>query len=61
VASWQLLAGASASSLSVVGAVPRSGFETTLTTPAAPVVEVRALSASGKVLASSRALAPAAG
>jgi hypothetical protein len=61
VTSWQLLAGPSASSLSVVGAVPRSGFETTLTTPAAAVVEVRALSASGKVLASSRALAPTAG
>ena len=61
VASWQLLAGASASSLSVVGAVARSGFETTLTTPAAPFVEVRALSASGKVLATSKALAPAAG
>jgi hypothetical protein len=61
VSSWQLLAGASASSLSVVGAIPRSGFETTLTTAAAPVVEVRALSPSGKVLATSKALAPEAG
>ena len=58
VASWQLLAGADAAHLNPVAIVPRSGFETTLTTPAAATVQVRALSASGKVLASSAPLSP---
>jgi hypothetical protein len=61
VSSWQLLAGASASSLSVAATLPRSGFETTLTTAAAATVEVRALSPSGKILATSKAIAPAVG
>ena len=61
VASWQLLAGASASHLSVVSASPRLGFETTLTTSAAPFVQVRALSASGKPLGTSKTIVPAAG
>ncbi|MBA3807474.1 MAG: aryl-sulfate sulfotransferase [Solirubrobacterales bacterium] len=61
VASWQLLTGASAAHLSVVADVARTGFETTLTTTATAFVQVRALSASGKVLASSKALAPSAG
>jgi hypothetical protein len=61
LASWQLLAGASAAHLSVVASAPRTGFETTLSAPAAAFVQVRALSASGKVIGSSKALAPAAG
>jgi hypothetical protein len=61
LASWQLLAGASATHLSVVASAPRTGFETALSAPAAAFVQVRALSASGKVLASSKALAPVAG
>jgi hypothetical protein len=56
--SWQLLSGPSTSKLTPVATVPRSGFETAISTPAAPFVEVRALSASGKVLATSKALAP---
>lgn len=59
--SWQLLGGASAARLSVLASAPRTGFETTLSAPAAAVVEVRALSASGKVLGTSKALAPAPG
>jgi len=60
VASWQLLAGADAGHLSPTGATtPRSGFETTIPAPAAAYYEVRALSASGKVLASSKAVAAA--
>lgn len=56
--SWQLLSGPSASKLTPVATVPRSGFETAISTLATPFVEVRALSASGKVLATSKALAP---
>jgi hypothetical protein len=61
VTSWQVLAGTGAAGLNVVASAPRSGFETTITAPAAPVVEVRALSASGKVLGTSKPLAPSAG
>jgi hypothetical protein len=58
VASWQLLGGASASSLSTLARVPRSGFETAITVPsphqlAGQQLEVQALSPSGRVLASS--------
>jgi hypothetical protein len=61
VAAWQLLSGSSSAHLSVVSSTPRSGFETTLTTTAAAFVQVRALSASGKVVGTSKAIAPAAG
>jgi hypothetical protein len=56
VASWKLLAGASASSLSTVAQVPRSGFETAIAVPAGtvgPYVAVQALGAAGQLLASS--------
>lgn len=63
VASWQLLAGESPSSLSVVATVPKSGFETTATVslPASvsaisTYVQSRALSATGTVLGSSAPL-----
>jgi hypothetical protein len=60
VASWQLLAGPDANHLTPTGATtPRSGFETTIPAPAAAFYQVRALSASGKVLATSRAAAAA--
>ena len=53
-ASWQFLAGSSASSLSALATVPRSGFETTTTVASAgPYFQVRALSASGRVLSQS--------
>jgi hypothetical protein len=61
VASWQLLSGASAARLAVVATAPRGGFETTVTAPAAALFEVRALSASGRVLGTSKAVAPSAG
>ncbi|HMD56588.1 MAG TPA: arylsulfotransferase family protein [Solirubrobacteraceae bacterium] len=56
VSSWQLLSGPSASQLSVVSTTLRSGFETTIPAPAASLYEVRALSASGRVLAASQAI-----
>ncbi len=61
VASWQLLAGASASSLAVVASARHASFETTITTPASAYVEVRALNAAGKALGTSTAIAPTAG
>jgi hypothetical protein len=53
---WQVLAGSDPKSLSVVvGHAPRSGFETTVTTPApGPYFEVRALDAKGRVIGESR-------
>jgi hypothetical protein len=57
VASWRVLAGASASSLTPVASAPRAGFETTMTTPGAEAyVEVQALDATGAVLSTSRAI-----
>ncbi|HEX5225873.1 MAG TPA: arylsulfotransferase family protein [Solirubrobacteraceae bacterium] len=56
VASWQLLTGSDAHSLSAVSTTPWGGFETAIAAPAAPLYEVRALSATGKVLATSRAV-----
>lgn len=63
VASWQILTGESASSLTTATTVPRSGFETsaTLSLPVSvsatsTFVETRALSSSGAVLASSAPL-----
>lgn len=58
VTSWQLLAGPSPTQLTPVATVPRGGFETSISTPAAAVVEVRALSASGEVIGTSKALSP---
>ncbi len=61
VATWQLLGGASAAHLSVLASAPNAGFETSLSAPATAVVAVRALSAAGKELASTKALAPGGG
>jgi outer membrane protein assembly factor BamB len=61
VASWQLLTGPSASHVTAVSTTPRSGFETVIPSPPAAFVQVRALSASGSVLSTSAAVAPAAG
>jgi hypothetical protein len=62
VARWQVLAGTDAASLAPAGGpVVRSGFETAIrVTTTAPLVAVRALSASGKVLATSPVAIPAA-
>jgi Arylsulfotransferase (ASST) len=61
VTSWKVLTGSSPSSLSAVSSATTSGFETTVTTAAAPYVQVQALSASGKTLGSSKAIAPTTG
>jgi hypothetical protein len=56
VDSWQLLSGPSATQLTATSTTPRSGFETAI--PAAPAAfyEVRAMSASGRVLGTSKAV-----
>jgi hypothetical protein len=61
VSSWQLLTGSSATELNPVSTTPRTGFETTIPAPSAAFFQVRALSASGKVLGSSAAVAPVPG
>jgi hypothetical protein len=61
VTAWQLLTGSSTSHMTVVSTTPKSGFETTIPSLAAAYVQVRALSASGKALATSKAIAPVAG
>jgi hypothetical protein len=54
VASWQLLAGSSSSSLTVLATVPKSGFQTDATlTSSASYVESQALNANGSVIGSS--------
>ncbi len=54
VASWRVLAGASASALAPAATVAKSGFQTTIATPSAgPYVQVQALGSAGNVLASS--------
>jgi hypothetical protein len=56
-ASWRLLAGPSATGLQAVAGAARSGFETAITAPGPePYVAVQALSATGAVLGSSRAI-----
>jgi hypothetical protein len=54
VGSWQLRTGSSAAHLRTASSTPRSGFETVIPVPPSGFVEVRALSASGKVLAISK-------
>ena len=49
--SWELLTGPSATNLSVQSNTPQTGFETAIPAPIASFYEVRALSASGRVLA----------
>ena len=61
VSSWQLLTGSSAAHMTAVSTTPRTGFETTIPAPSAAFFQVRALSASGRVLATSKTAAPASG
>lgn len=57
VASWNVLAGPSPSQLITVASAPKSGFETTLATPAPEAyVAVQALNAAGAVLGTSHAI-----
>ncbi|HEX3510474.1 MAG TPA: arylsulfotransferase family protein [Solirubrobacteraceae bacterium] len=60
VASWQLLSGPSADHLLAGATVPASGFETAMPAPPGAVYAVRALSAAGHVLATSKATGPSA-
>ncbi|HTA12054.1 MAG TPA: arylsulfotransferase family protein [Solirubrobacteraceae bacterium] len=63
VASWRVLAGASASALKPVAQAAKSGFETTIAAPgvaAGEYVQAQALSAAGAVLGSSKTV-PVAG
>ena len=56
VARWEVLAGSTAGGLTVVAAHPRSGFETAITLGKSyGAYEVRALSATGAVLGTSKA------
>ena len=61
VATWQLLTGTSAAHMTAVSTTPRSGFETTIPAPTAAFYEVRALSASGRVLGTSKTVQPTSG
>lgn len=57
VASWQFLAGSNARALAVVGTAARNGFESSTTVAGnGPYFAVRALSASGRVLAQSHSV-----
>jgi hypothetical protein len=60
VVRWQVLAGTDAASLRAVATAPRTGFETRIAVSgsAASLYAVRALTASGRMLASSTAVAP---
>jgi hypothetical protein len=58
VVSWQLLTGSSSAHLTAVSTTPKIGFETVIPAPAAGLFQVRALSASGKVLGTSKTVRP---
>jgi len=53
VASWRVLAGPSADNLNAVTTASKQGFETQVTIPAAPYVQVQALDGAGRTLATS--------
>jgi Arylsulfotransferase (ASST) len=61
VASWQLLTGSSAGHLAATSTTRKSGFETAIPAPGAAFFQVRALSAAGKVLATSGTVKPTSG
>jgi hypothetical protein len=59
VAGWQVLAGASASTLAPVTSASKSGFETTISVHTSePYIAVAALDGAGKTLATSPAISP---
>jgi len=53
VASWRVLAGATADALQAVMTAPKQGFESQVTIPAQPYVQVQALDSAGRTLATS--------
>ncbi len=61
VSRWQLLSGPSPRSLTPVLSTPREGFQTNVTIPTRPYVQIRALSAAGRTLGSSATIKPAGG
>jgi hypothetical protein len=62
IASWKVLAGSAASTLTTVATTAKHGFETTITIhTAAPMIAVAALGASGSTLATSAAIKPTGG
>lgn len=58
VATWQVLGGASPSSMSVLGTTPRRGFERHLVVPVEAYYEVEALNASGGLMSTSEPVQP---
>ena len=59
VSAWQVLAGNSPASMSVVATEPRHGFEATITVATtATEVSIAAVGAAGQVLARSATIAP---
>jgi hypothetical protein len=58
VASWRVLGGGDAMGLRPVGDSPKRGFETRIAVPAQAYVEVQALGADGRVLATSSVVQP---
>jgi hypothetical protein len=57
VASWRLYGGSSAQTLEPLATVPASGFETTISSPAAGEVLAQALNAAGEVIGESKVIA----
>ena len=53
VSSWRVLAGASSDALQAIVTAAKQGFESQLTIPAQPYVQVQALDSAGAVLATS--------
>ena len=53
VASWRVLAGAGADALQAVATASKQGFESQVTIPAQPYVQVQALDGAGRTLATS--------
>ena len=53
VSSWRVLAGASRGALQAVATATKQGFETQVTIPAQPYVQVQALDSAGRTLATS--------
>ena len=56
VASWRILGGGSANSMTTLATVPKSSFETSATVKSEPYAEVQALGPSGNVLGTSPAI-----
>jgi Arylsulfotransferase (ASST) len=58
VASWRVLAGASAAAMQTVGTVPDTSFETAIDLPAVSYVAVQAVDGNGQTLATSATVQP---